>query len=266
MLVLPSTRAQTLYTADLGTLPEAQGWSYAGLGPVTEMLAGNSVLLDTTASTSTEAGWGNASAGDLNRTNGFTLLIHARVNTEAHTSVNRAGFSLIVLGDDKHGIELGFWTNTIFAQTDTPLFTHGEDVSFSTTNAFVTYALTLLATNYILAANGVTILTGPIRNYTAFNGFPNPYSTPNFIFMGDDTTSAAGSENIGWVALIQPPKLAIAAPGIVSWTGVSNQTYTVLAGTNLTSWGSAGAATSANNSFRFTNSIPANQFFRVVYP
>jgi hypothetical protein len=40
---------------------------------------------------------------------------------------------------------------------------------------------------------------------------------------------------------------------------VSNQTYTVQASTNLTAWNAVGAATSPNNSFRFTNSLPGGQ-------
>ncbi len=260
-------KAQTLYNANLGTLPEAQGWLFGAIGTKTETFANNSAFLDTSASTLTEAGWSEISAADLNRTNGFTLLFTVQINSETHVSTNRAGFSVIVLGDDKHGIELGFWANTVFAQSDSPLFTHAEDASFSTTGSFVNYSLTMLATNYVLRANGAPILTGPARNYTAFTGSPNPYSTPDFIFFGDDTTSASASVNVRGLTLILPPKLTMPVPGVVAWTGVSNQTYTVQASTNLTGWNTVGTATSQNNSFLFTNSVPqSNQFFRAAFP
>jgi hypothetical protein len=262
---LPSATAQTLFDPSLG-LPEAQGWAYGAAGSATKTLVNNSVLFDTTTTVNTEAGWSEITAADLNRTNGFTLLFTVLVNSEVHVSNDRAGFSLIVIADDKRGIELAFWTNTIFAQTDTPLFTHGEDANYSTTGAFVNYALSILATNYILRADGAVILSGPVRNYTAFNGFPNPYSTPNLIFFGDDTTSASASINVRSMALVLPPKLTMPSPGIVSWTGVSNQTYHVQTSTNLINWVAAGASTSQNNTFLFTNTSPASQFFRVVYP
>ena len=263
----PLAKAQTLYNAGLGTLPEAQGWFFGDFGTVTEILTNNSVLLDTSATIQTQAGWSEISGADLNRTNGFTLLFDVLLNSETHASTNRAGFSVIVLGDDKRGIELGFWTNTVFAQSDSPLFTQAENASFSTTGSFVNYSLTLLATNYILQANGAPILSGPVRNYTAFTGTPDPYNTPDYIFFGDDTTSAGASVNVRSVTLILPPTLTMPVPGIVSWTGVSNQTYTVQASTNLTTWSTVGAATSPNSSFGFTNNSPqSSQFFRIAFP
>ncbi len=269
LLATPSPAdAQTLYDGSLGTLPENQGWSYLALfGPASKTLTDNSVLFDTTASTGTEAGWSGITQADLNRTRGFTLLVTAKLNAETHASTNRAGFSIIVLGDDTNGIELAFWTNTIFAQTDSPLFTHGEDVSFNTTNGYVNYALTMLKTNYVLRANGNVILTGTARNYSAFVGLINPYSTPDFLFFGDDTSSAGALVNVRNVTLVLPPTLSMPVPGVLSWTGVSNQTYTVQTSSNLTAWSNAGTATSTSNLFSFTNSmVSSGQFFRVVYP
>jgi hypothetical protein len=259
--------AQTLYNAFLGTPPQSQGWTFIPEGSYTEQITNNSVLLDTTLTNTTEAGWGQVTTEDLNRTNGFSLLFTAMLNAETHTSTNRAGFSLIVLGDDTNGIELAFWTNKVFAQSDSPLFTQAESGSFTTSGSFVNYTLTMLATNYILLANGAPILTGPVRNYTAFSGFPDPYTTADFIFFGDDTTSAGASVQVQGMTLLLPPSLTMNAPGIVSWTGVSNQTYSVQASTNLTSWNTVGTATSTSNSFSFTNgSALANQYFRVTFP
>ena len=216
-LALPAP-GQTLYDAALGSLPETQGWSYGIIGSATKLLTNNSAFLDTTASLSTKAGWSAITAADLNRAKGFGLLFTAMLNAEAHSNTNRAGFSVIVLGDDARGIELAFWTNTVFAQSDSPLFTQGEQASFNTAGGFVDYALFLQATNYVLQANGSAILTGPVRNYTAFSGFPNPYSTPDFIFFGDDTTSASGSFNVRKLTLILPPSLSMNVHGVVAWS------------------------------------------------
>jgi hypothetical protein len=260
-------KAQTLYDASLGTLPSAQGWSFAAFGSAPQTLINNSVRLDTTASTSTQAGYTEIAPTTLNHTNGFTLLFTVQLLEETHPSTNRAGFSVILLANDKHGIELGFWTNLIFAQTDNPMFIHGEDTAIVTTNTFVHYALTLLATNYVLRANGTTILTGRSHDYTAFTGLPNPYSTPNFIFFGDDTMSASASVQIQNITLVTAPTLKTSAPGVVSWSGVSNQTYNLQTSSDFTSWSAVTGVTSATTNFSYTNLLlPGRSFFRLSYP
>jgi hypothetical protein len=100
---------------------------------------------------------------------------------------------VIVLGEDAKGIELAFWQNEIWAQHDDAtggLFTHGEGIAFATTTGLITYQLSIQNDTYTLTADGQPILTGPVRDYSPFDGFPDPYETPNFLFLGDDTTSA----------------------------------------------------------------------------
>lgn len=267
--MLISARSQVLYDPSLGSLPDAQGWSYIALnfGNITKTMTENSVLLDTTSTAANQAGWSPLAAPLLDRTGGFALAFTARLNAETHNNNNRAGFSVIALGADTNGIELAFWTTNIFAQSDSPLFNHAEDTAFVTTNGFVDYVLAVLRTNYVLRANGTTILSGPVRNYTAFSGPINPYPNPNFIFFGDNTTSASGSVNVRKITLVRPPTLSSPQPGVISWTGVSNATYTVQASSNLTTWSTIGSATSANGLFNFTNSsLRPFQFLRVAYP
>jgi hypothetical protein len=271
LALAPVARAQPLFDASRGTLPAAQGWTYGAVGIAAESLVNDSVLLDTTAILTTEAGWSLVPATPLDRAQGYSLLFDLQVNAETHSSTNRAGFSVICLGSDTNGIELGFWNNTIFAQGDSgdspTLFTHAEEAAFNTTAGFINYSLTLQGTNYVLQANGTTVLSGRARNYTAFSGPVNPYETPNFIFCGDDTTSASGSVNLRSVGLVLPPRLTWVAPGAFTWTGVSNATYRVLGSTDLVAWSAAGTVTSASNTFRFTSTPgPAQQFFRVVFP
>jgi hypothetical protein len=251
----------------LGTLPQEQGWSYVAIGLASNYLTNNAALFDTTPSTSTLAGWSEIAPISLNHTNGLTLHFTARVDAETHSSTNRAGFSVIILCDDAHGLELGFWSNTIFVQADDPLFTHGEDVAISTTNTLVDYGLSLFATNYVLKANGAVILTGSVRNYTAYNGPFNIYSTPNFLFIGDDTSSATARVEIRNVTLIAAPRLFINPAGVVTWTGVSNKAYELHVSSDLMTWSNVAEVVSTNDIFSYTNSAGRSpQFYRTVVP
>lgn len=264
-----SSPAQTLYDAGLGTLPEAQGWAYFALGSgIARSVSGNAVLLDTSTSAGNQAGWSRAAIPPLDRDMGFTLLFTTQLTAEAHGNSNRAGFSVIVLGSDTNGIELAFWTNTVFAQAGPPnLFVHAEDVAFATTGGFVDYALTMIGSNYVLRANGTPILGGPVRDYTSFSGPINPYRTPNFIFLGDDTTSASASVNVRRLALVRPPFLTTSAAGAVSWIGISNLSYRVEASSNLIDWVDQGVATSPTDTFSYTNTATQSiEFLRVVHP
>jgi len=266
---LPSGPAQTLYDAGFGTLPEGHGWSYGAFGSgITKSPSGNSVLLDTSTLAGNQAGWSRLAVPPLDRDRGFTLWFTAQLNAEAHNNTNRAGFSLIMLGADTNGIELAFWTNTVFAQEGPPsLFLHAEDAAFTTTGGFVDYALTMVGFNYVLRANGTPILSGPVRDYTSFSGPINPYRTPNFIFFGDDSSSASASVNVRRVVLVRPPLLTTPAPGVVSWLGTSNLGYRVQASSNLNTWEDRGVATSLTDAFSYTNTATRpREFLRVVHP
>src|SRR5262245_3280115 len=103
VLIRPAN-AQVLFDAELNTLPKAQGWIFAAIGTASNYLTNTAAVLDTTTSASTYGGWSEIAPTDLNRTNGFSLRFTARVDIEAHSSTNRAGFSVIVLGSDAHGL------------------------------------------------------------------------------------------------------------------------------------------------------------------
>jgi len=261
-LVLP---AQVLFDAGVG-LPSGQGWTFFATGG-SQVLENGAVKFDTSAANSYQGGYSRTAPTVLDRTNGFTLEFTLQVSAESHANASRAGTSVILLANDKQGIELGFWTNTIFAQSDSPLFTHAEDAAFVTGEALVTYSLTVLATNYALRADGIPILSGPIRNYEAFVGLPDPYETPNFLFFGDDTTSAGAVMALRKVVLITPPQLTYDGDQVLRWTGVAGQSYTVLASSNLVTWEAVQTVTAAGSDFSYTNSANAPvRFFRVSYP
>ena len=260
---ITSGPAQVLYDGTLG-LPGAQGWTYFATGG-SQTPTGSGVLLDLSSANSLQGGY-QLGTSRLNRTNGFAIVFTSQMIAETHANNNRAGFSVIVLSDDKRGLELAFWTNTIFAQSDLPLFTHAEETNFVATNSVV-YALSFHPTNYVLSANGTNILSGPVRDYSAFAGFPNPYSTPNFLFFGDDTTSAGGVVILKKVMLINAPQLLAQPNKLITWTGVANQTYSLQSSSNLLNWVAESSVTSATTNFTFTNTSSASpRFFRAVYP
>ncbi len=136
-------------------------------------------------------------APTLKRIDGFKLNFTLNITEEAHANNDRAGFVVILLAEDMQGIELSFWQDEIWAQEDNdsnsdPLFTHAEGVSY-TTNAWINYELEIISDTYTLSANSSEILSGAVRDYTAweppFPGLPDPYETPNLIFLGDNTSS-----------------------------------------------------------------------------
>ena len=204
--------AEVLYDPTLGTLPNAQGWNYVSLPFSTPIsLVGQEARLDTTSILGVSAGFSRISPTVLDRTAGVTLRLNLRVLEENHgTRVDRSGCSVIVLGSDKKGIELGFWKDRVWAQSDSPLFTHAEEALWPNVDSHV-FELTLQGATYTLGVGGKTVLTGPIRDYTPFVGLLDPYETPNFVFIGDNTTSAGASIGLGRVELlpltVTPPAL-----------------------------------------------------------
>ncbi|WP_052754390.1 choice-of-anchor Y domain-containing protein [Calothrix sp. 336/3] len=183
--------------------PSAQGWMYKA----TSILV---VPTATTKGTILDSGDSSNYAGyflqptnvSLNRSIGYTVTFRLQVNSEAHSSGDRAGFNVILMsnlltGETRpFGIELGFWEDSIWAQNVG--FTRGERVSVDTKSQVKTYKLYVKDKNYQLFVNDKPILTGKLRQYdfTPPPGYPNPYATPRLIFMGDNTGSARAKVTI----------------------------------------------------------------------
>ncbi len=206
-----------LYNGALNTTPDQQGWTYLtnpNPGQATQTAGGGVTTLDTTARNLDMAGYFSNSlpnVGTLNRAIGYSISFQLRLVQESHVSNDRAGFSLIALSSDTRGIELGFWTNEVWAQNAG--FTHGEGASFNTSLSLTNYALTVLGNNYTLTANGTTLLTGTLRDYSAFGP---PYTFTNFLFLGDNTTSASARVEIARVAIVpEPASWSLLALGVV---------------------------------------------------
>jgi hypothetical protein len=243
LAAVPASAAtvKTLYNGGLGTAPNAQGWFNYGSG--TPTVSGGGTSLDSGTNDANYAGYvrfGNV----LNATTGYTLRFDLQVLSENHsnpsaqknpsvdTLADRAGVSLTVLSSNpKKSIELGFWSDRIWAQNGGTVkaapnntgtrFTQGEGVAFNTATSIRRYDLSVKDNSYFLYANGnyqSALLSGLLRDYTLEG---SPYTTSNFLFLGDNTTSARGKFKINLVTLtdaaISPPqslaaKSAVAIP------------------------------------------------------
>lgn len=207
-----------LYDDTQGNLPADQPWlvfaddSILSGGTATQSATASGVNLVT--DTAVSGGYSNyvpianvfknAAFPTLDRNDGFRLVFELEIVSESHASNDRAGFSVILLADDSMGIELGFWEDEIWAQNDTPLFTHGQGVAFDTTQSEVSYELLVVGGQYFLSADGNLILSDSLRDYTAFGGAP--YTLGNFLFLGDDTGSAGANINLGLVTINTIPE------------------------------------------------------------
>ena len=215
----PNMTADTviLYDGSLGTTPDQQGFSFLAFGTSSsQQYTNGATVLDTTADSSEQAGYFNRETQKLDRTLGYKVHFTIQLEEEDHANPDRAGFSVIVLSDDLLGLELAFWKDEIWVQeggSGADLFTHGEGVNFDTTAGLVAYELSVIDGAYMLSANGAPILTGLLRDYTAFDDFPDVYETPGLFFMGDDTSTAAAKSIISYGALeIQSEAAPTATP------------------------------------------------------
>lgn len=194
-------REWTLFDPREGARPEQQGWVFGQLfQTATAGSTGQAVWLDTRAAFPELAGW-TRQVPTLLPESAHLLKFELRVAGEEHLSLNRAGFSVLVLNNARRGIELAFWTNGIFAQGDQPLFFQAEWAGLDTTARPVRYELGWQGSRYELRADGVVILSGPLRDYTPFTGILDPYETPNLLFLGDNTSGGRARVELGEIVL-----------------------------------------------------------------
>jgi MYXO-CTERM domain-containing protein len=189
-----AAHADVLYDPSTQTLPSQQDWvmvDFLGTAQVKDGLFN----LSSAGSNSLKNGIARTDQ-TIDSDTGTTLNFSFQTLSESHANANRAGFSVILLDSEHRGIELGFWTNQIWAQSGAD-FLHAEGASFNTT-VFSTYSLTLEDGFYSLSSGGTTLLTGAMRDYSSFGSV---YTQTNLIYMGDDTSSAQGSVKIGAIGL-----------------------------------------------------------------
>jgi hypothetical protein len=211
--------AIVLYDGSGGALPTEQGWLF-----LTDPLIGSTASqvrvpggVQLTSSGGESAGYFNFVLPQmpvLPVDGGFAVEFSLALLSESHGTPHRAGFSVIVLNDAARGIELGFWEDRIWAQDDQPLFTHAEEVFFSTLQP-VNYRLSFSSLSYELEADGVSLLQGALRDYSA-HSFPL-YERGNTIFFGDDTGSAGAQVELRRIAVVpaQAPVPELPLPGLL---------------------------------------------------
>ena len=209
---LSDMKTVVLYDAMSGALPNTSLMTFTDFPTGTASLAyveGAAVLDTTLSSKETFAGWvSNLSTTPgfpvLDRTTGVEVNFTMQVESETHGNSDRAGFSVIILDQAAKGVEIAFWENQIWVQSDENtggLFRHGEGIAYATTTGLTDYQVTLVDDTYTLTANAEQLLTGPLRDYSSFTGFPDPYEVPNFLFFGDDSTSSQARVKLSYVSI-----------------------------------------------------------------
>lgn len=216
-IIHASPQATTLlYDSSLGTTPSQQNFSYQAINPQPPFTVQASqsyslpvTVLDTASQLEDYAGYtvSQTVMPTLSRAAGFQLTFDLRVITETHNNNDRAGFSIILLGDDLFGVEMAFWEDEIWVQEgNSSLFTHAEGVAYDTTAALTNYELAIISDTYQLTADGLLLLSGSLRQYTDWEPpliiLPDPYEQPNQLFLGDDSSSAGAEVWLGNVAII----------------------------------------------------------------
>jgi hypothetical protein len=238
--VAVSGASLTLYDGSLGTLPGDQGFIYAAFAlGASQSLTIDGTILNTLPITADYAGYVARPelVPILDRTGGYTINFTVQILAETHTSSDRngdgqddrAGFSVTALSSDSEGIELGFWENEIWAQGDgdgepAPLLTHAEGVTFTTT-ALTSYQLAIQGNSYTLSASGTPILSGSLRNYSAFVpplGAPNPYTSTNFLSLGDNSSSARARIKLAAVSISTNTATSFVPINTVTISGPTN--------------------------------------------
>jgi hypothetical protein len=200
-------------------LSEDGGTLVTPAASVIRTTAGGLTTLFTHDPMSDRAGYGKllAPAVNLDRAAGYTFTFEVQVLSEAHVSNDRAGFSVLHTASDGRGLELGFWMDRVWAQNDSPLFTHGEEQLLDATDR-QRFTLSVLDNAYSLSSPGMTTLTGSLRDYSSFG---LPYSLTNFLFLGDNTTSAEGLARIAFVSVDvvpEPAAILLALAGLFGCT------------------------------------------------
>jgi hypothetical protein len=264
-----------LYDAGLGTRPSAQGWTYLA-DPIfgaaaRESFADGAALLDTTPVVSDKAGWfsnlppfpRHSAQPELNAERGFLVSFEMRLGTEQHNTDHRAGFSVIVIAADLSAIELGFWTNQVWAQSG-PDFRHAETAELDTATVSKRYDLEIRRGSYRLSLDGAQVLIGELRRYDSFG---LPYQIPEFLFFGDDTTSAAGRAEVRRITVGDLPSLVMVRDGDGWRLEAEAETGRWVrweASGELTSWVEVGQARSEDGRARMRiEPGPGATFFRV---
>jgi hypothetical protein len=279
-----------LYNVGRGGLPSTQGWlNYTAVNrnnpftvlPTLQTASTLGTTLDTTSNNAIYAIYAsytsplvnnppavNPAFPVLDNAQGYSVSFDLQILSEVHTDANRAGFSVIVLGSDRRGIELGFQQNgttgNIFAQrgSTTALtrpaseyFIAEENAAFNVLTAN-RYTLTIVGDSYSLFANGspTAILSGVLRDYQGYvpisqplpGGTPDPYTIANSVAFGDGTTRANATVTFSRVTVQTDTRLRFQPNA--DYTGTATLTFKAWDTSDGLANGTTGITTVGNGS------------------
>lgn len=214
--------AAVLYSGLPGVSPVAEGWALGTQAPAPATIptpwaaatlspADPGVTLSTLADRNGYAGFVYTTV-PMTPTQNTLRFTAALLGSEVATggAGSRAGLSVLLLDGSHRGVELGFVPGQVFSQA-VGFTAVGESAAFDPT-PLTTYTLTLTDTGYALLAGGVPLLAGPLRDYSGTPTVFGPiYSQPHFLFIGDNTTRAAATFQLGPVSVIPESGMALAA-------------------------------------------------------
>ena len=188
-------------------MPSAQGWQPLAAGAAASQgLSGGVYALDTTGADVLQ--WGNSRSSPLalDTQAGFDLSFSQQLLSESHTSPNRAGYTLVMVGAQANRAQaLDFWADHIWAQkydaSQPDRFVHDIGVAFDTSAAPTPYTLAVRQQQFTLSAGGTALLSGALRDYT-----PGGYTVPNFLFLGDNSARGSAISRLGEVSLSPVPE------------------------------------------------------------
>ena len=221
--------ALSLYDPSLGSLPGAQGWSTAASGGLgSQAVVGGMLQFDSTGIAVSAFGHGRTAPQVLDTVAGFTLHWQLQIRNEVHSSDNRAGFSLLVQGADQtQALELGFWQDSVWALGYSPGgadsgFVRAATAAIDTTAGLRSFSLTVAQNSFSLAADGVPLLSGALRDYPTLGLSTLPYGFSSYLFFGDNSSRGESVAQIGAIDLLPVPEPATVALwaaglGLLAW-------------------------------------------------
>ncbi len=93
-----------------GSTPGSQGWPLITAGSASEVVGGGGVTV--TTDLPAHSGYTRTSPVALDRNISYNLTFDLQLLSETHISGNRAGLSILVIGNDLNGIELLMASNS----------------------------------------------------------------------------------------------------------------------------------------------------------
>ena len=216
--------AAALYDAAADTTPDQQGWAFL-TNPLigaqaSQRMEGGRLILNSSQEVVEQAGYFSKvppllfERPDTPRINlslgPFSIAFSMRqvmgidvpdTDPLALGQRNRGGFAVIVISEDLTGVELQFQVDHVVALDNAhAAFPVGEVQSLDTTQGLRDYQLDISTSGYELSVDGISLLEGPLRDYSAIappSPFDFPYTTPSFFFFGDNTGRGGAVTELG---------------------------------------------------------------------